>query len=990
MSTISTTITTGVQIGSAAYPSPLTITSAGYVVTGPTAGTPISGIYGTLVNDGRITETNPTRSNYGVYFRLFSSVFNAGAISAAAEGINLVAGGYLYNAGTLSAGNGVALLAEDLSTVINTGSVEGSTGIVLQGGGSIDNSGTIRGQAGIGVSYATGTVTNTGLITGSMGNGIAMLAGGGVTNTASGAIYGGGGYAGLSIGGGAGSVVNSGTINGYAGVVFSGAYNDTLIDSGTIIGRAGTAVALGTGTGLMQLQPGTLLIQGIVDGGGGANTLEFAAGAGTLTGEGADFVNFGQATIDAGAQWSIDGNVTLGAGIDLTISGTLSVAGTLENAGSISPVSYAGLQIAAGGYLLNDASGVIVNNITTDGFDPTVRAAYASDVTVVNFGAIENPAGGVPIYLMGGGTVVNGSATDTSALISGPLGVYAKRGPAAITNFGSIIGSGSGNSGVLLTQGVVTNGAAGSTSALLQGSEYGVLMVNGAGTVVNFGTISSGYSAINMRGSGGTVVDSGVIAGSKAISFGGNDNLLVLEHGFTITGAIAASGSGNVVELQGSAGAAVAATYNTLGLSGFQTAAFAPSDGNYATWTITNNAQLPGTIAGFKGIHDAIDLTTLSDVNKDATTSFNTLTDVLTVTGDNGSVRLQLDNEDYAGTVWTVQNDGSNGTEVTPLCFCAGTYLTTPAGEELVERLKAGDLVLTASGEVRAITWIGTGRVLATRGRRNAATPVIVRKGAIAPNVPHSDLHVTKGHSFYLDGVLVPIEFLVNHRTILWDDHAQEVTLYHIELETHDVLVANGAPAESYRDDGNRWLFQNANAGWGQPPKSPCAEVVTGGPIVDAIWRRLLDRAGSRSQQVLTDDPDLHLLVGGRRLDAEQQADSAYVFNLPPAARSVRIASRAAAPAELGLARDPRVLGVAVKRIVVRAGSKFRVIDLTDDRLAEGFHGYEPAGGLRWTDGDAALPVTLFDGLVGPTELVLHVDGTTQYRADDRSGQAAA
>jgi hypothetical protein len=141
---------------------------------------------------------------------------------------------------------------------------------------------------------------------------------------------------------------------------------------------------------------------------------------------------------------------------------------------------------------------------------------------------------------------------------------------------------------------------------------------------------------------------------------------------------------------------------------------------------------------------------------------------------------------------------------------------------------------------------------------------------------------------------------------------------------------------------------------------------------------------------VLTDDPDLHLLVAGRRLDAAQQADSAYVFNLPPAARSVRIASRAAVPAELGLARDPRVLGVAVKQIVVRAGGKFRVIDITDERLAEGFHGYEPADGCRWTDGDAALPVTLFDGFVGPTELVLRVNGTTRYRADGRSSRTAA
>ena len=99
-----------------------------------------------------------------------------------------------------------------------------------------------------------------------------------------------------------------------------------------------------------------------------------------------------------------------------------------------------------------------------------------------------------------------------------------------------------------------------------------------------------------------------------------------------------------------------------------------------------------------------------------------------------------------------------------------------------MERLAVGDMVLTASGAARPIVWIGVGHVLATRGQRGAATPVIVRKGALADNVPHHDLRVTKGHSFYLDGVLIPVEFLVNHRSILWDDRAQEVTIYHVEL----------------------------------------------------------------------------------------------------------------------------------------------------------------------------------------------------------------
>jgi hypothetical protein len=250
-------------------------------------------------------------------------------------------------------------------------------------------------------------------------------------------------------------------------------------------------------------------------------------------------------------------------------------------------------------------------------------------------------------------------------------------------------------------------------------------------------------------------------------------------------------------------------------------------------------------------------------------------------------------------------------------------------------------------------------------------------------------LHITKGHSLFIDGVLIPVEFLINHRSILWDDRAQEIQIYHIELETHDVLIANGAPAESYRDDGNRWLFRNVNSGWNLPPQEPCAPLLTGGPVVDAIWRRLLERTGPRPGVPLTEDPDLHLLVDGDRLEAVSQL-GAYVFHLPSRSSSVRIVSRGGAPAELGLARDPRVLGVAVERIALRQGTKTRVIEAADALLEEGFHAFEPDSGLRWTDGDACVPAALFDGFDGPMELVLHVGCTTQYVLFGEAGARAA
>jgi hypothetical protein len=158
--------------------------------------------------------------------------------------------------------------------------------------------------------------------------------------------------------------------------------------------------------------------------------------------------------------------------------------------------------------------------------------------------------------------------------------------------------------------------------------------------------------------------------------------------------------------------------------------------------------------------------------------------------------------------------------------------------------------------------------------------------------------------------------------------------------------------------------------------------VLTGGPIVDRVWRRLLDRSGPRRGPALTDDPDLHLVVGGHRLDAVRQYGATQVFRLPPGVplRDVRIVSRAAAPDELGLARDPRRLGVAVQSVTVLAGSRHRTIGAGDGRLCEGFHAHEPDLDIRWTNGEAVLSDALFDGVDGPAELLLQLNGATRYR----------
>ena len=93
----------------------------------------------------------------------------------------------------------------------------------------------------------------------------------------------------------------------------------------------------------------------------------------------------------------------------------------------------------------------------------------------------------------------------------------------------------------------------------------------------------------------------------------------------------------------------------------------------------------------------------------------------------------------------------------------------------------------------------------------------------------------------------------------------------------------------------------------------------------------------------------------------------------------VRIVSRASAPDELGLSRDPRPLGVALRSITLLAGPRRYLVEASDACLRDGFHGYEPDEGIRWTNGNALLPADLFGDCSTPIDVELLISGATRY-----------
>jgi hypothetical protein len=147
------------------------------------------------------------------------------------------------------------------------------------------------------------------------------------------------------------------------------------------------------------------------------------------------------------------------------------------------------------------------------------------------------------------------------------------------------------------------------------------------------------------------------------------------------------------------------------------------------------------------------------------------------------------------------------------MCFLSGTRLLTPAGEVAIEDMRIGDRVATESGEARAIRWIGRITIDRMGGAPWHAdvVPVRVAKDALGPGIPSRDLYLSRSHMMHLNGVLIPVGDLINGRTEV-DSGSDRLAYFHVELETHDVLIAEGLPVESLLTTAEKLaVFDNAD-----------------------------------------------------------------------------------------------------------------------------------------------------------------------------------
>jgi hypothetical protein len=842
-----------------------------------------------------------TLTTLGSAFITAPNFVDQGHITVAAGTYLTIATTGVSNDGTIAIGTGATL---ELDPVTTLAALVGGTGAVTNRGGVVVLGGTVDLGGG------TLDVTATGIFTtlkldGTLRNGTIRPDGG--TLVLGNAVY--------------SAAANQTILTGPTldGIIFEGVLNLAASTSSAAI-RDGLTLLGATGSqpGSIDLTAGQLTLLDNET----LNNVAITLGTGSS----------GAGITDNGAGRTL----TLGSLASLAVTGSATLAvGSVLDAGIVT-LTAAALTFAASGSASNSgtvtATGASSLNLAGQSFGNT-GTLHAAGGTLTLGNGLSNFAVGTTLsggtYLVDAGATIDlaraaSLSTDNATIVLNGVG-------AALLSYSSAKAS------YQTVESTLRTIAAAGTLAVLGGRGYAAT----AGLVVN-GLLQLGGGTLSANGV--TLSASGRLLGNGVV-------------GAAVVNAGTIEAQGGLLKLAGISGA------GRLQIDAAGTLEVAAATAQTVIFNATGGELVLDAASGFTGTlsnfasGDTLVLTAIAATS--ATLSGNSLVIGLAA---GGSQTFALSSApSSSGTSLFIDGAGNSVVTLVPgvtqggPCFRQGTRLLTARGAVAVEELRVGDLMASVlSGRLTPVRWIGHRRVRCGRHPRPwDVWPVRIAAGAFGAGMPLRPLFLSPDHAVHVDDVLIPIRYLINGASVAQVPVA-EVTYWHVELAAHDVLLAEGLPAESYLDTGNRSAFGGptpmlhpdfARAVWAA---SGCARLLLDGPLVVAARARLLTRAEALGF-LPTQDADPELAVAGRTLRPHQTVavpgGRRFRFRLPAATGSATLLSRAAAPAHVQPdSDDHRILGIAVTGLLADGQPPLRT-----------FGWYPAEASWQWTNGAAGL-----------------------------------
>ncbi|SDW43025.1 Hint domain-containing protein [Litoreibacter albidus] len=171
---------------------------------------------------------------------------------------------------------------------------------------------------------------------------------------------------------------------------------------------------------------------------------------------------------------------------------------------------------------------------------------------------------------------------------------------------------------------------------------------------------------------------------------------------------------------------------------------------------------------------------------------------------DNLSIQsISLDSVSYANGAGFNTSENLSNTAV--VCFATGVEIATLTGSVPVEDLRSGDLVHTMDHGLQPIRWVHS-RTLPYAGKH---APIIFNAGVLAPSVPTRPIALSPQHRVLLrsriakrmfgkDEVFVSAKTLLTLPGVYRGARFMPVTYHHFACDAHEIIFANGTPAETF------------------------------------------------------------------------------------------------------------------------------------------------------------------------------------------------
>ncbi len=247
------------------------------------------------------------------------------------------------------------------------------------------------------------------------------------------------------------------------------------------------------------------------------------------------------------------------------------------------------------------------------------------------------------------------------------------------------------------------------------------------------------------------------------------------------------------------------------------------------TGSLDDGDQTNNDFVDLGGFYNSSSVTAVNAADVDPTNDFGNALGMLRADAADGRIDGIIDGTDYTSEIGdvdlTLENGGAavTGSDLTfdntnVVCFADGTMIETERGSRLIEELRVGDQVKTASHGMHPIRWLGRQRICETELQEKPhLRPIRIAEGALGKGMPRKPLLVSPQHRvlvrsqivqrmFNAEEVLVAAVRLTSLEGIEVATDVRAVDYYHLLLDRHELVFSNGAITESLYLGPQTWI----------------------------------------------------------------------------------------------------------------------------------------------------------------------------------------